>query len=147
MANWWRETVANWITPTRKRRSPAISGRRQRRIGIFVIVEQRVQVSRTRFRVPDICVLAGGKPAEQIITTPPLVVIEILSKDDRAAELQEKVSDYLNFGIAAVWVINPLTRRAWVYTADGAFEAKDGILRSTGPDFELSLPEIFSNLE
>jgi Putative restriction endonuclease len=41
---------------------------REKQWGIHVVPEQRVQVSRTRFRVPDVCVLAGGKPAEQIFT-------------------------------------------------------------------------------
>src|ERR1019366_7939929 len=51
--------------------------------GIRVFVEQRVQVRPTRFRVPDICVVAGPEPEEQILTSPPLACIEILSKDDR----------------------------------------------------------------
>src|SRR5882724_7628055 len=38
---------------------------------ITVLVEQRVQVSTTRFRIPDVCVILGPKPAEQILTRPP----------------------------------------------------------------------------
>src|SRR5216683_2467071 len=49
---------------------------------IYPLVEERVQVSASRFRIPDVCVVAGGKPSEQVLTKPPLVAIEILSKDD-----------------------------------------------------------------
>src|SRR5947209_1116935 len=33
---------------------------------IFAIQEQRLQVSRTRYRVPDVCVIVGPEPDEQI---------------------------------------------------------------------------------
>src|SRR5713226_2343075 len=55
---------------------------RRRNPGIHPCLTQRVQVSRTRFRVPDVCIMAGPRPTEQIFTQPPLVAIEILSKDD-----------------------------------------------------------------
>lgn len=53
---------------------------RETQWGIYVIAEQRVQVSGTRFRVPEVCVVAGHKPNEQILTKPPLLCIEILSR-------------------------------------------------------------------
>ena len=37
----------------------------------FVFPEQRVQVSPTRFRIPDICVYIGEQPQDQIFRTPP----------------------------------------------------------------------------
>jgi Uma2 family endonuclease len=45
---------------------------RQQAWTVFVFPEQRVQVSSTRFRVPDLCVYAGSRPHEQIFQTPPL---------------------------------------------------------------------------
>src|SRR5260370_19525319 len=72
---------------------------RKRRPGIYAFAEQRVQVSSRRFRIPDVCVVAGSKPTEQIFTAPPLIAIEVLSKDDRMAYMQEKIDDYLNFGV------------------------------------------------
>jgi len=114
---------------------------------VFAYPEQRVQVSPTRFRVPDVCIVAGSKPTEQIFTKPPLIAVEILSKDDRVSQMQERIDDYLRFGVRYVWVIDPRTRRAWVYTSEGAIEAKDGILRTENPAIELPLPEIFKALE
>src|ERR1051325_3552842 len=51
---------------------------REKDLVIWAIQEQRVQVSSTRFRIPDICVTLG-EPAEQIFTHPPFICIEILS--------------------------------------------------------------------
>ena len=72
---------------------------RYRKNGFVVVVEQRVQVSPTRFRVPDVCVTAA-EFVEQIFRHPPFLVIEILSPEDRASVLQKRVADYLGFGVA-----------------------------------------------
>ena len=119
---------------------------RRKQLGVWAFPEQRVQVKPTRFRVPDICVVAGPKPKEPILTRPPFLCIEILSKDDRAVDLQEKIDDYLAFGVAYVWVINPLARRAWVYTSEGSNEAKNGVLRTENPEIMVPLSDIFANL-
>jgi Uma2 family endonuclease len=70
--------------------------------------ELRVQVAAQRFRVPDITVLRHDHPSEQIITTAPLLCIEILSPDDRFGRMDQKIADYLRMGVRAVWVIDPL---------------------------------------
>jgi len=119
---------------------------RTKKLGVFAYVEQRVQVSPTRFRIPDVCVLTS-KPPDQIFRTPPFIVIEILSKDDRISQMQERIDDYLNFGVPYVWMIDRRTRRAWIHTKAGSQESKDGILRTENPAIELPLPEIFDALE
>jgi len=120
---------------------------RKHRLQAYAFAEQRVQISTTRFRVPDVCVVVGEKPREQIFRQPPFIAIEILSKDDRVEQMQIRINDYLTFGIGYVWVINPRTRSAWVYTKDGAHEVKDGMQPTENPAIELPLPEIFKGLE
>lgn len=122
-------------------------GALRERMAIRVYVEQRVQVKPTRFRVPDICVVAGACPHGPVLTQPPLVCIEILSPDDRVAEMQERIDDYLEFGVPYVWVIDPQRRRAWVHTAEGAREARDGVLRTAEPEIVVPLREIFASLQ
>jgi Uma2 family endonuclease len=114
--------------------------------GIHAFAEQRVQVTPTRFRVPDICVTVGPKPTEQIFRTPPFLAIEILSKKDRKRDVLEKVEDYLRSGVPQVWVIDPRSQEGWVHTTAGVQRAEGGILRTSGPVLEMSLPEIFAAL-
>lgn len=102
----------------------------------------RVQVKRTRFRIPDVTVIVDLKLREQIIRTPPFLVIEVLSPDDRVGELQEKIDDYLSFGIPYVWIINPMMRRAYIHTSDGSHECKDGVMRTDNPGMEVPLAEV-----
>jgi hypothetical protein len=51
-------------------------GSRERQYGMYVIVEQRVQVAPTRFRVPDVCLVVGKQPVEPILTKPPFLAVE-----------------------------------------------------------------------
>jgi len=120
---------------------------RRRELKTQAYVEVRVQVAKTRFRVPDVCVYVGEKPREQIFRTPPFICIEVLSPEDRVARTQERIDDYLKFGVAYVWVINPVNRRVWVYTTDGSREIKSGILTTENPSLTVDLSEIFSELD
>ena len=114
---------------------------RRKEWGIDVVPAQRVQVSATRFRVPDVCVIADvGKP-EQIFRTPPLACIEILSKDDRLSEMQDRVDDYLKFGVAYVWILGPSRRKAWRCTADGMREVAE--LRTEDPETIVPVAALF----
>ena len=115
--------------------------------GFWPGVEIRVQVRADRYRVPDVVIVRGGRPAGRIIMVPPEIAVEVLSPEDRAADLQDKIDDYLRFGIAAVWVIDPARQRAWIHTAEGAREALDGILRNPAGDLEVPLSAVFPAAE
>jgi Uma2 family endonuclease len=116
----------------------------RRTLRAYAFPEQRVQVSPTRFRVPDVCVYLGAEPDEEVFTAPPFLVTEILSPDDRVSEVQEKIDDYLRFGVPFIWVIDPRLQRGWVHTAEGSREAKDGVLRTADPEIALPLAELFN---
>jgi hypothetical protein len=105
----------------------------RKRSGISVFVEQRVRVSATRYRVPDICVTLG-EPEEQAFAGPPFRCIEILSPEDRADRVQRKVGDYLKMGVSYIWVIDPRERDAVIYTTSGTHVVEDGIPRTSDPD-------------
>jgi Uma2 family endonuclease len=115
---------------------------REKQWGILVVTEQRVQVKVKRYRVPDIAVLTGPPPAGPIIKEPPFLCIEILSPSDRMGEMQERIDDYLDFGVRYVWLINPRKRRAFIYSGDGVQEVKDGLLHTANPDIRVSLAEL-----
>ena len=114
------------------------------RRGIWVGAAVRVQVKKTRFRIPDVTVMLGAKPTERIIRKPPAIAVEVLSPDDHAGDLEEKIADYLAFGVPYIWVINPESHRAYVYTPQGSREVKDGVLRAETAKIEVPLAEILS---
>ena len=105
-------------------------GNGESRWRILVALGPRLQEKPTRFRIPDVCVVIAPHTGEQILTKPPLLCIEILSKDDRMSEMQERIDDYLDFGVHSVWVFDPRKQRAFVFTKGGMTEPADRILRA-----------------
>jgi Uma2 family endonuclease len=109
--------------------------------------EQRVQTSRTRYRVPDLCVVRRATPPEPIVYTPPLLCIEILSRDDRMSEIQERVEDYLAMGVSTVWVVDPRRRRAYTAGTDGTLQPATTALTVPNTEIRISLCDIFAELD
>ena len=74
---------------------------------IRIVQEQRMQITPTRYRVPDTVLFSRDVEPEQIFTRPPLVCIEVLSPEDRLPRMQAKVQDYFDMGVKAVWILDP----------------------------------------
>lgn len=111
--------------------------------GFWAGVEIRVQVSSNRFRIPDVVILRGGRPEGRIITEAPEVAVEVLSPEDRSSDVQDKIDEYLRFGVQAVWLIDPESQCAWIHTSTGSDEAQDQILRNPAGDLEVPLSAVF----
>jgi Uma2 family endonuclease len=112
----------------------------------IALPEQRVQVSATRYRVPDICVLHRSAPVEPIVRHAPWICIEILSPEDRLQRLQERIDDYISMGVGAIWVIDPRTRHAWIASSSGLQEAL-GEFAIEGTPIRISLAEVFAEFD
>jgi Uma2 family endonuclease len=69
--------------------------------------EQRVQVRKARFRIPDVVVLDRNLPVEQVITHPPIAVFEVLSPEDSVTRMMTKLADYEQMGIQTILVLDP----------------------------------------
>lgn len=77
--------------------------------GLASFTEQRVQVSATRVRIPDV-LLVPIRPHPEVFTEPPVLVVEILSPDDTYTDTQTRAEDYLKMGVQTVWIIDPGSR-------------------------------------
>lgn len=122
-------------------------GNRQREWNILAVVEQRVQVSEKRFRIPDVSVLSRDQPMEPIVRVPPLICIEVLSKDDTLREMRERVNDYLNFGVDHVWVFDPALREAFIADRSGYHTPKDGYFSVPETPIHLDSQQLFAELD
>ena len=118
-------------------------GSRQRALGIYIVVEQRMQVSPSRFRIPDVCIVVGRRPKEQIFRTPPFACIEILSPEDRLSRVRERVNHYLSFGVSYVWLLDPATRKAFRWTKEGMQEVQE--LRTENPEIVVPVNSLFED--
>jgi Uma2 family endonuclease len=52
----------------------------------------------------------------------PDLVVEVVSPNDTATEVQRKVEQWLQAGVRLVWVLYRATRSAMVYQADGTVQ-------------------------
>jgi Uma2 family endonuclease len=103
-------------------------------------------------RAPDVAFVgrerAGGIPRSGYAELAPDLLAEILSPDDRPAEVLAKVADWLGAGTRLVWVVDPARSDVRVYRQDGslavlhAHESLDG--EDVLPGFSCPLAQVFS---
>ncbi len=122
-------------------------GTREREWNVRVLPEQRVRVVENRYRVPDICVISREQEVEPVFTRPPLICIEILSKDDSLRTMQDRVDDYLDFGVSNIWILDPARKRAWVCSRHGLLEPENRVLEVSHSPIRIPLDELFADLD
>jgi Uma2 family endonuclease len=115
--------------------------------GVQAVTDVRTQVRSSRFRVPDLSVVRADVPKERIITHPPLIVIEILSPEDRLSRFQDRIEDYLVFGVENIWIIDPERREAYTATASGLHPVRTNELTVPGTPIRVVLSELFAELD
>jgi Uma2 family endonuclease len=102
-------------------------------------------------RRPDVSFVRHGRLPGDVapkgwITIPPDLAVEVVSPQDRVYELDEKLADYRKVSVPLVWVINPESRTATIYRADGPIRLlfEDGELSGEDviPGFRCPLREI-----
>ncbi len=114
---------------------------------VRALPEQRVQVTPTRYRIPDICVLRRSDPKDPVISKAPLLCIEVLSKDDTLTEQQERVNDYSAMGVVHIWAIDPLLRIGYVASSRGFVQPDDGFLRIENTPIAIRLADLFAEMD
>jgi Uma2 family endonuclease len=89
---------------------------------------------------------SGGIP-EAYWEIAPDVAVEIVSPSESAADVREKVRDYLAAGTALVWVVYPRTQEIIVHTPDGLARtySRHDVLAHFDilPEFTCAMAEIF----
>ena len=113
--------------------------------GIKVFPGVRIRVGATRIRVPDVTVIKRSQFQGEIFENPLHLCVEILSKNDTMVYMQEKIDDYLGFGVPYIWIINPRLRKGYVATKTGMVEAESGVLATSDPEIRVPVAELFDD--
>ena len=71
----------------------------------------------------------------------PEFVVELMSENDSLRELQEKMEEYVEYGVLLGWLINPKTEEVFIYRQDGT------ISKVSGFDNKLSGESILKDFE
>jgi len=120
-------------------------GAHEQEWSIVVTTEQRIRVAGDRVRIPDVTLVRPGALGEDVLSVPPLCVIEILSPDDTYSRIAEKAQDYRKMSIENIWLIDPATRSGQASTPQGWRDTLE--FEVPGTPIRLSLAEIFSSLD
>ena len=107
---------------------------------------------RLRIRKPDVSFISRERmlPEDFLKGFCPIVpdlAVEVVSPNDLADDLSQKVEEYLQAGVKLIWVIHPRTRSASVFRTDGStallhvHEAFSG--ETVIPGFECPLASVF----
>jgi Uma2 family endonuclease len=81
-------------------------------------------------------------PRDEIPTSPPFLVIEVISPDDRHQELLIKLKQYRAWGIEHIWVLEAELQEFHVYSEDGLVWVDSFELPEFG--FKVSAAELFA---
>jgi len=111
--------------------------------GLLACAELRMKIAAGVYRIPDVAVFREP-PQQPVPEAPPFIAIGILSKDDRHSELMQKLEEYLAWGVANIWMVDPIAKRFSAYTHLGLQNVSSFTL-SDYP-FQLTPSDLFNDL-
>ncbi len=114
---------------------------------VEVLQEQRMQVSATKFRIPDVTVLAADHTEHRIVRNAPILLIEVFSPEDSMKRLHERVGDYVRMGVQHIWAFDPSDRTAYRCDANDFHIVIEDELTVPNTPIRLKLADIFSALD
>jgi Uma2 family endonuclease len=106
-----------------------------------------------RVRGADVVFLSNATyarrtPGLAFLDVAPEVVVEVLSSDDRAVDVNQKLREYLGIGVAEVWVADPEGRTVSVHRSPTDTREYGETERLTGSGellgFELPIADVFA---
>jgi Uma2 family endonuclease len=130
---------------------------RQHDLGIPAGEAGTVKLLKGLVRIPDVAFFCWDKLPGRVLPSKPIpdlvpdLAVEVLSEGNTPAEMQRKLREYFLAGVRLVWMIDPASRQADVFTSPdvpsatlGEKQALDG--GDVLPGFKLPLAELFEHL-
>ena len=114
---------------------------------VTALPEQRTQVSASRVRIPDVCLIRSDVPREQVSITPHLLCVEVLSPEDRLSRTTRVLEDFAAMGVQNLWIIDPVDRIAYIYQPGGKLQLVNDRLIIPETPIYLDLPNLFAALD
>jgi Uma2 family endonuclease len=96
---------------------------RRKEFNIDVVPELRVKLRPGRHVIPDVAVFWPSEPSGSVPDRLPLIVIEVISPDDRLTDVRDKLQEYADAGVTHIWLVDPL-RKVFYLFKDGLHEVK-----------------------
>jgi Uma2 family endonuclease len=107
-------------------------------------------------RRPDVSFIRAGRfPGGELpkghVRIPPDLAVEVVSPNDLAYEVEERVDDYLKAGVPLIWVIHPENRTVFIRRGNGTVSRLDQNDELSGeeviPGFRCAVRSLFPSKE
>jgi Uma2 family endonuclease len=115
------------------------------RHNLSVESEVRCRLAPDVYRIPDIALFDLRKPFDLLPTEAPLLVVEIVSRDERYTELVEKLQDDEKWGVPRIWIVNPWNSQL-AFWKSGAMQTVEAL---TMPEFgfEVRMDQLLEGID
>jgi Uma2 family endonuclease len=88
----------------------------EQQLKLAVRPECRTRIAETRYRVPDVLVMTRPfRQTERVVLDPPLLIIEILSPDDRMRDVMQRFREYEKLGVQNIVQMDPEDRTTFLF--------------------------------
>ncbi len=107
----------------------------------------------SNLRAPDVSFvrmerLPGGKPPKGFLHIPPDLAVEVLGLNETFDDYEEKVAEYLSWGVRLIWLVDPNTETVMVIRQNGERQVLKGKDVLSGedvvPGFKIRVKTIFA---
>jgi Uma2 family endonuclease len=78
------------------------------------VADVRMRLAEDLYRLPDLALFIEPQP-KTVPSSPPLVVVEINSPDDRMRDIMVKLAEYRTWGVKHIWFVEPELKELYVY--------------------------------
>lgn len=125
-------------------------------LGVVAGADGMMRLLDDTVRIPDVAFIAwtklpeGKVPDHPVPKVCPSLVVEVLSAGNTAAEMRRKRAEYFEAGVEVVWEVDIEDRFLTAYTLAAEsirYEVHDFVTCPVLPGFELSLEEVFAELD
>ena len=110
----------NWGTPRHSSLQKFVTvhlANLEKQYQIVVFPECRTRIAETRYRVPDVLVMQRPfRQNDRVLLDPPLIIVEIVSPDDRLRDTIHRFRDYEALGVRHIVQMDPEDRTTFIFT-------------------------------
>ncbi|MGA2589774.1 MAG: Uma2 family endonuclease [Bryobacteraceae bacterium] len=90
----------------------------EKELQIAVRPECRTRIEETRYRVPDVLVMARPfRQTNRVVLDPPLLIVEVLSPDDKLRETIQRFREYEKLGVRYIVLMDSEDRTAFAFVS------------------------------
>ncbi len=105
----------------------------EKQLQIAIRPECRTRIEESRYRVPDVLVMTRPfRQTNRVVLDAPLLIVEVLSPDDRMRETIQRFREYEKLGVRYIVLMDPEDRTTFAFVNGDLVRPRSDQLRLAG---------------